>query len=185
MAHSSQHDQPPPQQEQRQQAPLPPPRASASAASRANADSRELLPRHKLQELLAEVAPGERLDESVVELLQDHVDDFVENVVEFSCKMAKHRQSSVLEARDVRLYLKKAWDIDVPGYGAGDDGDEDVAPAAAAGSAAAAANGGARGKESAAAPASNAAAAAAAAATAHARRANEAARQRRDYAASK
>jgi len=32
-------------------------------------------------------------------------DDFIENVVTASCKIAKHRKSNTLEAKDVQLHL--------------------------------------------------------------------------------
>lgn len=80
-------------------------------------ECRELLPSNKLAELLQEVAPGEVLDPDVEEFLQEHIDEFVENVTEFACRFAKHRKSRVLEARDIQLHLEKNWNIRVPGYG--------------------------------------------------------------------
>jgi transcription initiation factor TFIID subunit 12 len=71
----------------------------------------------RLAELLQEVAPGEVLDQDVEEFLQQHVDEFVESVTEFACRLAKHRKSKTLEARDLQLYLEKNWNIRVPGYG--------------------------------------------------------------------
>lgn len=41
----------------------------------------------------------------------------MESVTEFACKLAKHRNSRTLDARDVQLHLEKNWDIRVPGYG--------------------------------------------------------------------
>lgn len=81
------------------------------------ADSRELLPPSKLSALLQEVAPGEALDSDVETFLQEHVDEFVEGVTEMACRLAKHRKSRTLEARDVQLFLEKNWGIRVPGYG--------------------------------------------------------------------
>lgn len=44
-------------------------------------------------------------------------DDFIENVVTASCEIAKHRHSETLEVKDVQLYLDKAWNMWVPGFG--------------------------------------------------------------------
>jgi len=55
-------------------------------------------------------------------------EEFVESVTDFSCKLAKHRKSPVLEVRDVKLYLERNWNIRVPGF---TDGDEDRMSAAA------------------------------------------------------
>jgi len=52
-----------------------------------------------------------------LQFLQEHVDEFVESVTEFACRLAKHRKSKTLEARDVQLHLEKNWNIRVPGYG--------------------------------------------------------------------
>lgn len=43
--------------------------------------------------------------------------DFIERVVTFSCQLAKHRGSDVLEAKDVQLHLERNWNIRVPGAG--------------------------------------------------------------------
>lgn len=80
-------------------------------------ESRELLPTAKLEALLHEVAPGEVLDPDVEAFLQQHVDEFVEGVTEMACRLARHRKSRTLEARDVQLFLEKNWAIRVPGYG--------------------------------------------------------------------
>ncbi|KAF6000717.1 hypothetical protein F1559_002084 [Cyanidiococcus yangmingshanensis] len=80
-------------------------------------DAQKLLSRAKLEALLEEVAPGERLDDDVVALLQEHIEDFVEGALDYACRLAKHRKSRTIEARDVQLYLQKAWCQHIPGYG--------------------------------------------------------------------
>lgn len=40
-----------------------------------------------------------------IQLLVDMANDFVERVVTFSCQLAKHRGSDVLEVKDVQLHL--------------------------------------------------------------------------------
>lgn len=49
--------------------------------------------------------------------MQEHADEFVENVTEFACRLAKHRKGKVLEARDIQFHLERAYNIHVPGYG--------------------------------------------------------------------
>lgn len=82
-----------------------------------SSESNRLLPSAKLSELLQEVAPGEKLDLDVEEFMQEHAEQFVDSVTEFACRLAKHRKSRTLDARDVQLHLEKNWDIRVPGYG--------------------------------------------------------------------
>jgi len=43
-------------------------------------------------------------------------EEFVESVTDFSCKLAKHRKSNMLEVKDVKLYLERNWNIKVPGF---------------------------------------------------------------------
>mmetsp|Transcript_17589 Transcript_17589/g.36515 ORF Transcript_17589/g.36515 Transcript_17589/m.36515 type:complete len:102 (+) Transcript_17589:548-853(+) len=57
------------------------------------------------------------ISSSLSQFLQEHADEFLEGVVEFACKLALHRKSKVLEARDLQLHLEKNWNIVVPGYG--------------------------------------------------------------------
>lgn len=49
--------------------------------------------------------------------MQEHIDEFVESVTEFACRLAKHRKGKVLEARDLQHHLERGWNIRVPGYG--------------------------------------------------------------------
>lgn len=51
------------------------------------------------------------------QFIQEHIDDFVESVTENACRIAKHRKSRTVEARDFQLHLQSKWNIRVPGYG--------------------------------------------------------------------
>ena len=81
-------------------------------------DSREQhsVERKRLQDLLAQISPNFELDPVVEEALVEICDEFVENVTEFACDLARHRGGDVVEAQDVELPLEKSWGIPV-GFG--------------------------------------------------------------------
>jgi len=77
---------------------------------------KHVISREKLQELVQMFDSTERLDPEAEDLLLLVADEFVDSVTEFACKLAKHRKSNTLEARDLELHLEKAWNIKIPGY---------------------------------------------------------------------
>ncbi|PVV03816.1 hypothetical protein BB560_001702 [Smittium megazygosporum] len=79
---------------------------------------KKLVSKKQIQELVAEISPNERIEPDVENLLCDIADEFVESVVDFACKLAKHRKSNTLEAKDIQLHLEKNWNIRVPGFSA-------------------------------------------------------------------
>eukprot|EP00771_Trimastix_marina_P003098 gnl/Trimastix_PCT/4295.p1 GENE.gnl/Trimastix_PCT/4295~~gnl/Trimastix_PCT/4295.p1 ORF type:complete len:320 (+),score=79.57 gnl/Trimastix_PCT/4295:54-962(+) len=77
-------------------------------------ENQQILPRRRLQELVDELDPSERLDMEVEELLLELADEFIDSVTGFACSLAQHRKSSVLEVRDLQLHLERNWGISVP-----------------------------------------------------------------------
>ena len=43
-------------------------------------------------------------------------DDFVDQVITSACKLAKVRNSTTLEIRDIQLVLERNYNIRIPGY---------------------------------------------------------------------
>lgn len=92
---------------------------TVSAVGLPNSVTKEskVLDKRRLQELVKEVDPLEQLDDDVEEVLMQIADDFIENVVTSSCKIAKHRKSNTLDVKDVQMHLEHSWGMWVPGFG--------------------------------------------------------------------
>jgi transcription initiation factor TFIID subunit TAF12 len=75
-----------------------------------------------LEEILTSISSRHEMSEPVKELLQEIADDFVESVTSFSCSLAKHRKSEVLEPRDIAFCLEKNWGIKVATHGSAESG---------------------------------------------------------------
>ncbi|RNA19561.1 iron-sulfur NUBPL isoform X1 [Brachionus plicatilis] len=76
----------------------------------------QILDKRALQELVKEVDPTEQLDEDVEDILLQLADDFIDNVINTSCQLAKHRKSNILEAKDVQFHLERNFNIWIPGF---------------------------------------------------------------------
>jgi len=83
----------------------------------------QVLNRKKVQDLLREIDPRETMDDDVEELLLQVADDFIENIVTNASKLAKHRKSNTIEAKDIQLHLDRHWNMWIPGFG-----NEDLRP---------------------------------------------------------
>ncbi|KAK3173389.1 hypothetical protein OEA41_006718 [Lepraria neglecta] len=83
-----------------------------------------VLSKKKLEELVRQVTggtggegeEGESLTAEVEETLLQVADEFVDQVIVAACRLAKLRQSSTLELRDLQLILERNYNIRVPGY---------------------------------------------------------------------
>lgn len=78
-----------------------------------------LLSKRKLGDLVGSIMGNDNeplIDGDVEELLLDLADEFVQSVTAFACKLAKHRKSDVLDAKDIHLHLERNWNMHIAGY---------------------------------------------------------------------
>lgn len=78
--------------------------------------STRVLGKRNLSLLLNSIDPSEKLDPDVEDVLLDVADEFIESVINFSCRLAKHRKTDILGIEDVKLTLDKEWNIRVMGF---------------------------------------------------------------------
>jgi histone H3/H4 len=88
--------------------------AAGSAAALAASSNGRLLSKRKVQELVGEIDPSERLEGAVEDLLLEIADEFIDSVAQFACRLAKHRKGERLEVRDVQLHLERSWNLRIP-----------------------------------------------------------------------
>jgi transcription initiation factor TFIID subunit 12 len=77
--------------------------------------SKALNPNKQLHDLLRSIDPRYCLHPAVEELLLEMSTQFVQDVVEFSSKIAKNRRSTTLEAKDLQFCLAKNYGISLAG----------------------------------------------------------------------
>ncbi|KAF7259236.1 hypothetical protein EG68_03290 [Paragonimus skrjabini miyazakii] len=69
-----------------------------------------------LTQLLADLDPQLQLDPDTQEVLVNLASEFVTSVATKAQKLAVHRGSSNVEAKDIHFCLERDWDISLPGY---------------------------------------------------------------------
>mmetsp|Transcript_25440 Transcript_25440/g.83692 ORF Transcript_25440/g.83692 Transcript_25440/m.83692 type:complete len:173 (+) Transcript_25440:289-807(+) len=94
-----------------------PPAAGAAPATRPAVAKGPVIGNKCLQDILAQIAPDEKLEPEVEEVLVDIADDFIDSVITFSCSLARHRGSNTLDVKDILLHLERNWGMSIPGYG--------------------------------------------------------------------
>ncbi|KAI9099382.1 transcription initiation factor TFIID subunit A-domain-containing protein [Phlyctochytrium arcticum] len=75
-----------------------------------------VLGKRKLNDLVEQIDPNERLDPETEEFMLHLADDFILEVTRRACKSAKHRGSTTLGVKDLQLELERNWNLRIPGY---------------------------------------------------------------------
>ena len=76
--------------------------------------SNSVLPSVNIKALTASITKKEVLDERVQTSLATLADEVIDDVVEFACKLAKHRGSNTLQRDDVKLAFEKRFKLKMP-----------------------------------------------------------------------
>ena len=85
-----------------------------------NDEERQYLPPERLQSL-AERMLGNAytLEKDTEHVMEQIAEGFMTEAIAFAIAMARRRKKDTLDPADVSLFLKRAWNIDIPGYSNG------------------------------------------------------------------
>lgn len=64
--------------------------------------------------LTATLTRKEMLDDKVEKALGQLADEVIEDVVEFACRLAKHRGSNTLHRNDIKFAFEKRFKVKIP-----------------------------------------------------------------------
>ncbi|KAL7061893.1 hypothetical protein AAHC03_0226 [Spirometra sp. Aus1] len=106
----------PPSQDSAAVAEVAPPAPALSVYSNSDASQSMVFTAKSLSDLVKETDPDLQLDDETEEALMQLSEEFVENVAEKAIRLAIHRGSPVVEAKDVKFSLDRDWNIFVPGF---------------------------------------------------------------------
>ena len=81
-----------------------------------NSNKVELATKINISSMLDELAPDEKFDTEVEEMLIDIAHNFIDNVAIGSSLIANHRNSPTLELSDVQQYLGQEYNINLFDY---------------------------------------------------------------------
>ncbi|KAJ3443043.1 transcription initiation factor tfiid subunit 12 [Anaeramoeba flamelloides] len=74
------------------------------------------LSKQSIQSLTMKIDPFLKIDPKVEEILLKIADEFILDVTNSSCKLAKHRGSDTLEVKDINLHLEQDGGMKIPGF---------------------------------------------------------------------
>ncbi|KRX44251.1 Transcription initiation factor TFIID subunit 12 [Trichinella nativa] len=78
--------------------------------------NQSLISQERLDALLREVDPNATLDDETRRALMRYADDYINDILERSLRLAVHRDSNVLEVKDVACSLKTRYSLVIPGF---------------------------------------------------------------------
>lgn len=80
-------------------------------------NSDQILPKHRLLDLVREIDSTVNLEDEVEEILLSYVDEFVERCISGASLIAKNRDVKTIEVKDVQMFLNRNYNMWTPGFG--------------------------------------------------------------------